>query len=97
MERPGPSRGSRRAAVAGVLVALALGGFLLARRILTKVEAKRQAFERRGFGVSIGIDIAPLSEAAFESMYRRADQALYKAKGAGRNRYVISDVGQALA
>jgi PleD family two-component response regulator len=34
-------------------------------------------------------------------MYRRADAALYKAKGAGRNRYVIadadSDVGQALA
>jgi len=69
----------------------------IARRILIKVEAKRQTFERRGFGVSIGIDIAPLSEAAFESMYRRADQALYKAKGAGRNRYVISDVGQALA
>ena len=69
----------------------------IARRILIKVEAKRQTFERRGFGVSIGIDIAPLSEAAFESMYRRADQALYKAKGAGRNRYVISDVGEALA
>ena len=47
--------------------------------------------------VSIGIDIAPLSEAAFEAMYRRADQALYKAKGAGRNRYVLSDVAQALA
>ena len=43
--------------------------------------------------------IAPLNEAKFETMYRRADQALYKAKGAGRNRYVISesDVGQALA
>lgn len=53
----------------------------IARRILNKVQS----------GVSIGIDIAPLSEAAFESMYRRADQALYKAKGAGRNRYVISE------
>jgi diguanylate cyclase (GGDEF)-like protein len=53
----------------------------IARRILNKVQS----------GVSIGIDIAPLSEAAFEAMYRRADQALYKAKGAGRNRYVISD------
>jgi PleD family two-component response regulator len=49
--------------------------------------------------VSIGICISPLSEAAFEAMYRRADQALYQAKGAGRNRYVISDSGmsQALA
>jgi PleD family two-component response regulator len=42
--------------------------------------------------VSIGIDIAPLSEARFETMYRRADQALYKAKGAGRNRYVIAEL-----
>jgi PleD family two-component response regulator len=61
------------------------------------VEAKRQTLERAGFGVSIGIDIAPLRDAAFEVMYRRADQALYRAKGAGRNRYVISDVAQALA
>ena len=54
----------------------------IARRILTKVRS----------GVSIGIDIAPLSEARFETMYRRADQALYKAKGAGRNRYVIAEL-----
>jgi diguanylate cyclase (GGDEF)-like protein len=61
----------------------------IARRILNKVQS----------GVSIGICIAPPSEAAFESMYRRADQALYQAKGAGRNRYVISQysVDQALA
>ncbi len=61
----------------------------IARRILSKVRS----------GVSIGIDIASLSDARFEHMYRRADQALYQAKGAGRNRYVISDSvgGQALA
>ena len=69
----------------------------IARRILSKVHVKRQTLERAAFGVSIGIDVAPLSDAAFEAMYRRADQALYKAKGAGRNRYVISDVNQALA
>jgi diguanylate cyclase (GGDEF)-like protein len=69
----------------------------IARRILKQVESKRQPLERASFGVSIGIDIAPLSEAAFATMYRRADQALYKAKGAGRNRYVLSDVAQALA
>ena len=38
----------------------------IARRILNKVEGKRQTLERAGFGVSIGIDIAPLSDAAFE-------------------------------
>ncbi|HEY7640799.1 MAG TPA: GGDEF domain-containing protein [Steroidobacteraceae bacterium] len=59
----------------------------IARRILLKVQS----------GVSIGIDIAPLSTAVFEAMYRRADQALYKAKGAGRNRYVIAEPDQALA
>ena len=59
----------------------------IARRILSKVRS----------GVSIGIDIAPLTEAKFENMYRRADQALYQAKGAGRNRYVIADVDQVLA
>jgi diguanylate cyclase (GGDEF)-like protein len=60
----------------------------IARRILSKVQS----------GVSIGIDIAPLSDAKFEAMYKRADQALYQAKGTGRNRYVIADaVGQALA
>jgi diguanylate cyclase (GGDEF)-like protein len=66
----------------------------IARRILNKVDVKRQALQHATFGVSIGIDIAPLTDAAFEAMYRRADQALYKAKGAGRNRYVISDLEQ---
>lgn len=54
----------------------------IARRILSKVQS----------GVSIGIDVAPLSEARFETMYRRADHALYQAKGAGRNRYVIAEL-----
>lgn len=69
----------------------------IARRILGKVHIKRQTLERAPFGVSIGIDVAQQSDAAFEAMYRRADEALYKAKSAGRNRYVIFDVGQALA
>ena len=65
----------------------------IARRILNKVEGKRQTLERAGFGVSIGIDIAPL---ATQHSSRRADQGAVQAKGAGRNRYVLSDVAQAL-
>ena len=42
-----------------------------------------------GFGVSIGICVASPPDANFETMYRGADHALYKAKTAGKNRYVI--------
>jgi diguanylate cyclase (GGDEF)-like protein len=63
----------------------------IARRILSKVYSSDSAPGRSHFGVSIGIDVAHTSEADFEAMYRRADQALYKAKAAGRNRYVIFD------
>lgn len=63
----------------------------IARRILAKVYSRDSAPGRSHFGVSIGIDVVQSSEADFEMMYRRADQALYKAKAAGRNRYVIFD------
>jgi PleD family two-component response regulator len=46
--------------------------------------------------VSIGIDVAATRHADFEAMYRRADQALYRAKAAGRNRYVIFESFAAL-
>jgi diguanylate cyclase (GGDEF)-like protein len=61
----------------------------IARRILGKVNIHEDVPERRDFGVSIGIDVATMRHADFEGMYRRADQALYRAKAAGRNRYVI--------
>jgi diguanylate cyclase (GGDEF)-like protein len=63
----------------------------IARLILNKVHTRKEQPERTPFGVSIGIDIAPADQAVFEAMYRRADQALYRAKTAGRNRYVIFD------
>jgi diguanylate cyclase (GGDEF)-like protein len=62
----------------------------IARRILTRVHSGDLP-DRSEFGVSIGIDVAPTRQADFEHMYRRADQALYRAKAAGRNRYVIFD------
>lgn len=60
-----------------------------ARRILGKVAAHDIAPGRRNFGVSIGICVASPGQANFEAMYRNADEALYKAKSSGRNRYVV--------
>lgn len=63
----------------------------IAQRILHKVYAQDAARRGADFGVSIGIAIAESRDADFESMYRRADQALYRAKAAGRNRFVVFD------
>jgi diguanylate cyclase (GGDEF)-like protein len=62
----------------------------IARRILGKVYAADDV-RNAHFGASIGVCIASRSEAEFDSMYRCADQALYRAKAAGRNRFVIFD------
>jgi diguanylate cyclase (GGDEF)-like protein len=62
----------------------------IARRILHRVYAHECAGVN-GFGVSIGISIAPGASAEFERMYRCADHALYSAKSGGKNRYVIFD------
>jgi diguanylate cyclase (GGDEF)-like protein len=62
----------------------------IARRILNRVYAD-DAPSQIGFGVSIGICIARYPDVDFESMYRSADRALYKAKASGKNRYVIDD------
>jgi diguanylate cyclase (GGDEF)-like protein len=62
----------------------------IARRILANV-FRSDAQTGRTFGVSIGICVAERNDADFEAMYRRADEALYRAKSAGRNRYVIYD------
>ncbi|MBU1979340.1 MAG: diguanylate cyclase, partial [Gammaproteobacteria bacterium] len=41
---------------------------------------------------SIGVTVYPLNDADPESLLRHADQAMYQAKQAGRNRYSIFDV-----
>lgn len=63
----------------------------IARRILSKVYHSDSMPGRTHFGVSIGIYVAAGRGTDFETMYRRADEALYKAKTAGRNRFVIYD------
>src|SRR5688572_22102650 len=62
----------------------------IARRILARVYSD-DAARRSHFGVSIGICVSMGADTSFEVLYRRADEALYKAKAAGRNRYVIFD------
>lgn len=41
------------------------------------------------FGVSIGISVSRGPDGGFDRLYRQADAALYRAKGEGRNRYVV--------
>jgi len=64
----------------------------IARRILTQVGDSEATPQRRDFGVSIGISVVTQANADFEAMYRSADEALYKAKSSGRNRYIIAEV-----
>jgi diguanylate cyclase (GGDEF)-like protein len=63
----------------------------IARRVLGKVGDSDATPQRSNYGVSIGICVVTQAAADFETMYRCADEALYKAKSSGRNRYIIAD------
>ncbi len=69
----------------------------IARRILARVRESGESLDRAMFGVSIGICVTSPPHVSFETMYRHADQALYRAKSAGKNRYVIFDPVHAVA
>jgi diguanylate cyclase (GGDEF)-like protein len=43
------------------------------------------------FAVSVGISAATAANASFDLLYRRADIALYRAKGEGKNRYALCE------
>lgn len=60
-----------------------------ARRILNEVASAGAEPMHAQFGVSIGICVAQHPHADFVAMYSNADEALYKAKADGKNRYVI--------
>lgn len=69
----------------------------IARRILARAREVDAVATSALFGVSIGICIAAAPDVSFEAMYRCADEALYRAKSAGKNRYMIFDPMHALA
>jgi diguanylate cyclase (GGDEF)-like protein len=63
----------------------------IARRVLVRVGNPESAGAPDAYGVSIGICVVAPPDVSFESMYRCADKALYRAKATGRNRFVVFD------
>ena len=62
------------------------------RANIEKLVLPTEAGVDTGITVSIGINtIVPVADDSTEVFIKKADQALYKAKESGRNRYVISD------
>jgi diguanylate cyclase (GGDEF)-like protein len=61
----------------------------LARRLLKVVRTTREG--PMPFSISIGISAATAADASFDLLYRRADIALYRAKGEGKNRYALCE------
>jgi len=62
----------------------------IADRLLAFVRDSRAPQEIE-YTVSVGITVDAQRNADFDTMYRRADTALYQAKSAGKNRYVVCE------
>ncbi|MGG1552546.1 GGDEF domain-containing protein [Paenibacillus ferrarius] len=63
------------------------GASLVAEQLRSKVESTISP-TGRPITVSIGIACCPIHGEDFETLFQRADEALYEAKGAGRNRAI---------
>lgn len=72
----------------------AQNALLVAEKVRTAVEAMRLSEGDKIFSVTVSIGVGVVeSEERFESLFRRADQALYRAKHLGRNCVVLSEPG----
>ena len=63
----------------------------VAERVLTRLQAPIDVGEPVTVGASIGIAFNSNMNETGEELIRDADQAMYRAKAQGKNRYVISD------
>jgi diguanylate cyclase (GGDEF)-like protein len=63
----------------------------IAERILKKLQAPINVGELVQVGASIGIAFNTNMNETAEELIRDADQAMYRAKAHGKNRYVISE------
>ena len=63
----------------------------IAERVLTRLQAPIDVGEPVTVGASIGLAFNTNMNETGEELIRDADQAMYQAKGQGKNRYVISD------
>jgi diguanylate cyclase (GGDEF)-like protein len=61
----------------------------IAARIIEGVRGYNEALVCSNFSVSIGICTIAAGGASFEALYRWADEALYRAKSAGKNRFAF--------
>ena len=66
----------------------------VARALVASVEQLRMPHAATALGtvtISVGAAIdAPVNSASFDTLLKRADEALYKAKGAGRNTFIVA-------
>jgi diguanylate cyclase (GGDEF)-like protein len=63
----------------------------IAERVLSRLQAPIDVGEPVTVGASIGLAFNTNMNETGEELIRDADQAMYRAKGQGKNRYVISD------
>lgn len=73
------------------------GAQVFAERLCTAIRALRFEAADATFGVSASIGVATLAagDDGFASLLGRADAALYRAKGAGRDRVEVASIGSA--
>ncbi|MCB1959050.1 MAG: diguanylate cyclase [Rhodocyclaceae bacterium] len=68
------------------------GGAIFAERLRRGVEALRVPFNGQRIGVTVSIGLARLDgDDNFQSLFSKADQAMYRAKAQGRNRMMRYD------